>query len=101
MTSVVATLGAVAPADLGRAVPLRSPLPGVHRPSDCRQRSRSDAGGRLVQGMAVLGMPSGSLRRIGGFPDWKIGVPSMIAPAERIAVYSQTTPSPSPSRMKR
>ena len=82
---------------LTEGVPFRCDprFPAFIDPSGRRRRRREDAGGRLVSGTAAAGTASRSLRHIGGFPGGIVGA------VERTTAYSQTTPSPSPSRMKR
>ena len=68
MARSVAALGAVTSADRRRAVPLRSPVPGVHRPHGGGRRRGGDAGTRLVPRGPAARAASRPLRDIGGVP---------------------------------
>ena len=75
---VAAALGARAAAPAagcGCPLALRSPVPGVHRPSGRRPRGGGHAGPRFVPGIAAARAPSGPLRRVGGVPVLKPFVP--------------------------
>ena len=68
MEPAVAAVGAGAALDEGRAVPLRSPLPGVYRSLGFGRRRGSDGCGGFVPGGPAARAASRPLRNIGGVP---------------------------------